>query len=222
MAEPPDTIPEEEFRKWLKPTKAVELVAKATGDWNVAQQAILRRAITSTEVRIAVRAESIEYSQGNETRKFHPFCPVPDRVLKGWEASELGGNLDLWRSNGDALWVFRPVSGSFLPTKWRFYNIRFDPVGIAKLAGIEPPTPSQPKPLVETGTDAAEPPDTRKPVSQSHLEQWAHLFNKLYPDAPEELGVKSAKGMFPDKSVGRDRVRPLLPKRERGRRPTAK
>jgi len=61
--------------------------------------------------------------------------------------------------------------------------------------------------------------DAAKPrIQDEWLRQWAALFNQLYPNAIEDFAVKSAKGMFHDKQVARDRIRPLLPARRPGPR----
>jgi len=61
--------------------------------------------------------------------------------------------------------------------------------------------------------------ESAKPrVQDDWLKGWADLFNRLYPLATEEHSVKSAKGMFHDKQVARDRIRSFLPDRRPGPR----
>jgi len=54
--------------------------------------------------------------------------------------------------------------------------------------------------------------DKRPRVSDPALETWAAAFKKVYPDADQDFAWKSARGFFPDKQVGRDRVRALIPR----------
>lgn len=58
-------------------------------------------------------------------------------------------------------------------------------------------------------------------VSGAHLKAWYDLYRTVYgDDTPEAHSVKSAQGMFSDKSVSRERVRELRGPQKRGRKPT--
>jgi hypothetical protein len=54
-------------------------------------------------------------------------------------------------------------------------------------------------------------------IGDEPLAGWAELFKRCYPSADQELALASARGMFPDKHVSRDRVRALIPARKPGR-----
>ncbi|HXP03289.1 MAG TPA: hypothetical protein VN808_04145, partial [Stellaceae bacterium] len=67
------------------------------------------------------------------------------------------------------------------------------------------------------------PPAPKLPdVSIEHLQAWFALYQQVYEGKPADTRpnqLKSAQGMFPDKSVSRDRVRKLFENRSAGRRP---
>ena len=116
------------------------------------------------------------------------------------------GRVTLWRDEGN-----RTGHGYRRPTSAvEYFGMRVDPEGLMKFTGRPVPTT-----LKHAASDLAS--EEGKPrIRDDWLADWAALFNKLYPDKDADFAWRSAKGMFPDKSVSRDRVRPLVP-RSRGR-----
>jgi hypothetical protein len=86
-----------------------------------------------------------------------------------------------------------------------------------------PPTPLHPGgPSEMPKVEEAEPEQTGPPVAQIHLKAWYDLYRQAYSGSAdtEATALKSARGMFPGKSVSRDRVRALRGSQKRGRKPT--
>jgi hypothetical protein len=101
-----------------------------------------------------------------------------------------------------------------------YFGVRFEPIALAKtLAGLgeKPQVALQPSVPSDASQDRAG--DSAKSrIGDEPLAAWAAVFNKYYPGASLQEAWDSARGMFPDKRVSRERVDALLPKRERGRR----
>jgi hypothetical protein len=129
-----------------------------------------------------------------------------------WPTDGLFQN-DLWQTG--QLTVFaRQRSAPYEQERYDYYGVRFDPIGIDALWAAAGKV-RQGRAFEVTAAD-----DSRPRIQDAWLEAWADLFNKLYPDKDADFALKSAQGMFHDKSVSRDRVRPLV-RRGRGRPKTA-
>lgn len=67
--------------------------------------------------------------------------------------------------------------------------------------------------------ESIEEPETKGPsVSPAHLQAWFNLYREVYKgkDDTEPNAIASAQGMFPGKSVSRQRIRDLRGKQKRG------
>jgi hypothetical protein len=128
---------------------------------------------------------------------------------------------DVWGA-GDARFF---IKGSVC----RYFGIRLDPVEVrTTLPALKPPPKKgwvkRPEPAPEP---APEPPQEETPqkgprVADPHLKAWYDLYAKVYGGTAadtEANAVASARGMFPGKSVSRDRVRELRGEQKRGRKP---
>jgi hypothetical protein len=102
----------------------------------------------------------------------------------------------------------------------KYFGARFHPDGVlalmpretVRLMGRAPEPPLQPE------QQAAEAEDKRPPVPQAKLALWAKVFLGVHGDqVTESFAWRSAKAMFPDSAVSRQRVRELLPPRKPGR-----
>lgn len=123
---------------------------------------------------------------------------------------------DLWETDQLTAWVL--LDGHSQKTRFDFYDVRFEPDGVEKML------PTTPKPGARTADDDGpdgEPEDGNgPPVDRSDLEAWYDLYSKIYgAEFALPHAVRSAKGFFPDKTVGRDRVHDLFPVRKSGRKP---
>ena len=136
----------------------------------------------------------------------------------------------VWNDLQDDFWTtgiavfFRP-SGNAVERSvtYRYYGVRFSTLDITKLFPGPAPTPPGVTTIAKSAASRAPvAPDAKlKPVAEAHLKAWAQVFLKAYgnTDFAEPFALKSAQGMFPDKSVGRDRVREVLGPRKRGPKP---
>ena len=111
-----------------------------------------------------------------------------------------------WETGNAVFEVFGDGYGS-VDVINRFFDVRFDP---ASFNGKPKATFSDPDVASETLSQ-------KRPLAENLLKDWAALFNEAYPGAPEAQAKRSLEGMFPDKSVARERLRRVLPERQRGR-----
>jgi hypothetical protein len=126
---------------------------------------------------------------------------------------------------------------SFSAVTIKYFGVRFDPKGIADMiesAGVDkpkrpsggPPPPSldflsafsRPEQPTPADVDAEQ---KGPPVAPEHLRAWYELYRRVYTGAAdtEATALASARGMFPGKSVSRDRIRELRGTQKRGRKP---
>lgn len=221
MAEPEnDSISEEEYSRWYTPKRAVEFVATHT-DWNTAHRAILKRAESG---KIRVHAEDIRWERASRTGIYRKFSPVPDAILKAWAEQDHHSYLLFW-SNGDGE-IDLKSNPHALTISWKLFGIRFDPTGLAQLAGIDAPTPlvttkleePQKLPVVDVGLEMEEPPQKGPPPSPKALAAWYEAYKLAYPNTAdtEAKALESARGCFPDKTVSRESVRALRGAQKRG------
>jgi len=115
-------------------------------------------------------------------------------------------------------------TGSFSYSEWGtsygLFVVRFDPAKVEEMVGeIRLPTVSE--------SPDPEPPAKGPRVTDRDLEAWFALYRTIYTGANDTVAnaENSAKGMFPGKTVNKDRVRALRLKemgsRPRGRKPIA-
>jgi len=96
---------------------------------------------------------------------------------------------------------------------YKYLGIRIHPLDLADLL----PAPAASLPATTTIPDEAR--EKMPRVSSAMLDGWADLFRRAYKpeQITEDLAIRSANGMFPDKFVPRQEVRNRLPARKRGR-----
>jgi hypothetical protein len=143
-----------------------------------------------------------------------------------WGSMSTSGS-DLWNGAYVRFWVGNSDGG----TAYQFFGIKLSPDDIhARLPPPRPPlksgwvkkTPEPEKPTRAPEVEAPEPEQKGPAVSQDHLKAWFGLYQKVYSGSAdtEANAVASARGMFPGKSVSRDRIRELRGNQKRGRKPT--
>lgn len=201
-------IDENEFSTWLTPGQAREILSNALGhDQIVAMDTIVRRLANGLIKSAAENATVTRDGQASHGQKFE-VIPPEDWKQYSFEAT-------FWRF-GDLTINHHGRYGVIASTN--YFNVRFEPHSVrAILAPTATPAAD------ERESETPSPPtEERGPrVSGAHLQAWYDLYRRVYPgDTPEPHAVRSAQGMFPDKSVARDRVRALRGPQKRGRKPT--
>jgi hypothetical protein len=101
--------------------------------------------------------------------------------------------------------------------------VRFDPDGVHDIIkNLTPPPALPPTEEATPATEPEEPPEKGPPVSPELLKAWFEVYRRAYIGAAdtEANAVASARGMFPGKSVSRERVRELRGAQKRGRKAT--
>jgi hypothetical protein len=118
-------------------------------------------------------------------------------------------------TTGDLVYTYR--RDIYDEVTFRHFDVRFEPEGVNAIIGSAAPdiapTPDLP--------EANEPTERGPPVSEAHLQAWYEVYRQVYQGAAdtEDTAVRSARGMFPGKSVSRDKIRKLRGAQKRGRKP---
>lgn len=143
-----------------------------------------------------------------------------------WKEIKALARDDLWQTGQVSVWVQEHLRSE--KVRYDYHDVRFELSGVGEMLATMMPAPSPPleflggltsvdEDAAQTAIDLPELPDKRPRVTDPHLRAWHDVYMNIYGDKqPLPHAVASAKGMFPDKSVGRDRVRDLFPERKRG------
>lgn len=189
-------IKPEDIADWFTPRQAVQTLESVFGTDShsyVATHTLLER----------LRGGIIRAVAG--TADLYPI-PADD-----WTNVNLG---DFLWTTGDATFKIAEGSGYNLSYKTvRHYSIRIDPNGVRDML------PDAPQHAIATSAQAANEPEQKgPPVSDAHLKAWYEIYQQAYTGAAdtEANAIASARGMFPGKSVSRDRVRELRGAQKRG------
>jgi hypothetical protein len=182
----------------VSPGQAIDLLGSAGWNVFVAKRELTKRLETGL---VEAYAETVVISSAygqSETREFPGLSP------NFWKEADLSYDADFW------------LTGQIDSGVNIAFGVRFKPESIRRII-----------PLQQTATIAESPQDSTqtineiakaKPVSAADLEKWAKVFLTVHGDNPTEaLALRSAKAMFPDSAISRDRVRALLPPRKPGR-----
>jgi hypothetical protein len=182
-----------------------------------------------------VQAQSANSSVASEGRA--PIAQdrpgiIPKRL---WKFMSDAGT-DLWSGGYARFWVGKGADG---PAEFRHFGIKLNrndlhrnlPRPPPPRAWIEKPTePEKPTELeARTGPETQPPPARGEepepeqrgpPVSPDHLTAWFDLYRQAYSGSAdtEANALASARGMFPGRSVPRDRIRELRGSQKRGRK----
>jgi hypothetical protein len=203
---PPPPITAEDIARWLTPSQAVNLVDAAYENKQLSTRALLDR--LRGEMVQAVAAYCVVQLGGGASRRL-TIAGVP---ATHWE--KMFSSDQFWIT-GQFDCVARPQGFSQLAT-FRYFDVRFEPEDVrAIIAHLSIPdtiqAPSEPEPAQKG-----------PPVSEAHLQAWFDVYRKVYGGSPGdtlENALKSARGMFHDRFVSRDRVRDLAGGRTPGRKP---
>lgn len=188
------------FEDWLTPAQALDLLP--LDDWGRGH--CTNAIITNLKIEAVQAVARFGLLASGDPRSVQ-FHPIPGEY---WDDG-------LWVRGSEALWVTGQVSfhqGSKLgemlgryPDEWIehvFSDVRFDPAQFASAFDL-------------SGAQRLD--DEEAPLSDRALDGWADLFRQVYPNGSEALARRSLEGMFPGKTVSRDRLRRILPPIRRGR-----
>jgi hypothetical protein len=189
---------------WLSPRQAVEILDAAYPPASRVSKQVLLERLRGGMVQ-AVAAHSV-FDGGRQGREVFYKIPSDD-----WERVD----------TSDILWITgeltytRREHGLAGRTTVRHYNVRFEPQGVRAIVANAPKEPA-----AKPDPDKPEPAQKGPRVTDPHLEAWFDLFTKVYSgtvEDTEDRALESARGMFPGKSVTRDRIRALRGNRPMGR-----
>lgn len=192
-----------EFEDWLTPKQAVALLDSVFG--TDSQSYISKHTLLECLRGRMVRACAAFSSKDGDNQ-------IERNEIGADEWLHVGENTIFWTSGHLTYKVH--LRGSNRHTAIRHHDVRFEPESV-RIIGA--PASKQ---AIAPRTDL-EPAQKGPRVSDAHLKAWYALYCSVYPgDTLESHAVKSAQGMFPDKTVSRDRVRELRGPQKRGRKAT--
>ncbi len=195
-----DAMPDGEFDRWVKAVDVLKLFPDRPRD-------------TATKA-LAVRMIQGRLKTGAEEARIHgmPYlrhCFLHPAVWSGW-AHDLDN--DFWLTGDTTVPWGIDDDYELSPTGKQLFDVRFDPEGLRQMGATGLPA----APSADQSTGVGEGP--RPAVSQADLDRWAVVFLGVHGESvTEALALQSARAMFPDRAVSRDRVRALLPARKPGR-----
>jgi hypothetical protein len=213
MAEDPTAITADEFTTWMLPSAALQLLyTSGSIDYRTGKLAILKR-LQHGLIQAVAETGKLQNSSGT-------LVPI---TQKEWGYAEDGiVPSPLWVTGDITIAVPMHTYEGYTRVPVYFFNVRFNPTGVRALLPpehVEPVSAQQSKP---EPSETADPPEQEKgpSVSPEHLREWFELYKKVYqgPQDTEANALASAAGMFPGKSVSRDRVRALRGAQKRGRK----
>lgn len=193
-----------EFDQWMVPKDASDTLDYMTG-WD-ARSAIVAR--LQNGLLLAV-ARTVIFRN-----KRADFFPVE---TSDWESvSSQFPHSPFWLS-GDLQTTIRDDYGNSEDIS--FFGVRFDPAGMQAILDGAPGRRSLASTASQIGPSQTDPEETGPPVSATDLRVWLEAYTEVYGGKPEDtvpFAWESAKGMFPNKSVSRQKVRDLLAGRKPG------
>ncbi|WP_422059122.1 hypothetical protein [Sphingopyxis sp.] len=187
------------YAQCILPSAALERFKFSTRELSVTQ---MHRELKSSRVQ-AVCHEAISFINGMGTRisramldswVWHVDVPAPDDGF--------------WETGYFRILVPETMGRTSWQGEIEFFGIRFWPDGLP--GGVDNPLPSQRQ--EPSGDDALKP-----DVSQADLDRWHEIFTAIHPNAVEDFAIRSARAMFPENKVARQRVRDLRGPQKRGK-----
>jgi hypothetical protein len=201
------TIAPDIFAKWLSVPESLAKIETAFGSEDVAKHLIVQR-LLSAKLTSGAESSTCDNSYGRSTTK--------EIVIPAEDWKFFASSAAFW-SSGDLYLDFGYRNTSYQKTIVWYHAVRLEPNGVEALLATAPTK------LIPAKTEqAGEPEQKGKPVTDPNLALWAALYNSVYGGTTTDtldFAWKSAQGMFPDKSVARDRVRPLVGSGTRKRGP---
>lgn len=197
----------ENFRDWITPPKAVELLTPKFPQKTLAISTLTGRLRSGMMRGIA---ETL-VATGPVPENKASFIEVPK---KQWDDVKVFD--DFW-AGADLIIVL--LDQFRQRVIFNYYNVRFEPSGIETILGapIEAVASAVAPSTIAGDTHTAPQFDRTKDVSPDALKAWYELYKTQYPDNNADHAWASALGMFPDKKVTRKKIRDLRGAREMGR-----
>lgn len=196
-----DTVTPEEYGGWIKAEDALGMFGKRPARATM-------RAIADRLVSGLLRSAARHWIYRGKKRV--EFAVIPDMAWQWWAYES---DPQFWDA-GDTMVPVDHVDG-FIPSNWDYhlYGVRFDPEGLREMGAVGLPDGE-----AKRAAAGAETTENPKPVPAADLERWAQIALAVHGESlTEAFALRSAKAMFPDHAVSRDRVRALLPARKPGR-----
>jgi hypothetical protein len=195
-------ISADEFRRWLTPRQALKLLGN---QWirEVCQNTILRML---AHKQLDARAGTMVLVDYGDRDQMQHRVLVPSAV---WGSGTPDYRSYFW-DNG--LFDFK-LGDSRSSREFSCFDVRFDPDVIHGLLEHSPEA-------LATEAQSGQPRKTRHglpALKDEALERWYELFLSAYPNGSKTLAEASARGMFPDHSVDRQKVRDLFGPGKMGR-----
>jgi hypothetical protein len=214
---------------WLNPRDTEERLGEVIKNGALVVPTLLNR------VRAGLIQTAAMYSVWENPDRFDQSSSdkpvlIPAEHWAFYHHLEIEDQYALW-DTGDICFEMGTNEG-FDTVSVRYFGVRFDPAGIEEMIASAAPTRPRishpaPSPLAFleqlTRREQPEPeePQVGPPVSPEHLRAWFELYQRAYSGAAdtEANALASARGMFPDKMVSRERIRELRGSQKRGRKP---
>jgi hypothetical protein len=189
---------------WLTPRQALQILAKAFKEQHTSKHVLLER-LRGGMVQATAGHASLEGRQKTRGLLFK----MPSEHWQRIETSD-----PLW-TTGDVNYRYREYGSGEMVTA-RLYGIKFEPQAVHAIVEQVSVVAESP---VATGRETADEIAPKAPVSEDHLKAWYDLYRRVYTGAAdtEAAAITSAAGMFPGKSVARERIRKLRGARPIGR-----
>jgi hypothetical protein len=206
---------------WLRPYDALMLVSKSIGT-KEGRIALLER-LRGGMIRAIASTSSVTADKGEPVTTLTPTL-IP---AGHWSRFSSTTSTTFWHT-GTARFFF-PGDRNRRSRAVQCFDIKLDPAGIRALLSSIPaktntPPAQPPAPSATPPIEAAESNEVVVPkgpaVSSADLKTWFDLYRRVYKgkDDTEANAFASAVGMFPGRTVSRQRVRDLRGEQKRGRK----
>jgi hypothetical protein len=206
--------------RWLKPSEALARAQAALDDRKASIETIVNRLGAGL---LKASYESVAWEYASRAPKLDPNYvePVYWKYYEGSTQSPYvwsTGDLRLYLGNA----LNTMVDNSTVVT---FFGVKIQREGIDEIVGNALPHPEptpRASPTLSTDIVESEPPSNGPPVPEAHLQAWYEVYKQAYGGSSidtEDFAHKSARGMFPNKSVTRKRIRDLRGNQKVGRKP---
>jgi hypothetical protein len=204
----PRTLTAEDVADWLTPDQAVKILQGVFEEDYLSKKTLLGR-LAGGMIQAVSGHTVIEGDKSSRRSRF--LIPSAD-----WHHIDISD--DFWIS-GDLTYSRREYGGIGTETI-RHYDLKFEPQSVrATIANAQTHAASNPEPgMLESLQKGPR-------VTDPHLKAWFDLYSQVYSGTAEDTedrALQSARGMFPGKSVTRDRIRELRGAQKRGRKPREK
>src|ERR1700733_2153234 len=209
---------------WLQAADALGRVQRAIGTRNISVETIIGR-LKAGLGQASFAHAAWENTGGFRAPRFEHNL-IPRHMWKHYQ-DEVASRY-VWET-GDlrlALGRFFEATSAPSSTVVTFFGVKIERQVIDEIIANAPPRKRSvwiKPPATPPAIPRAPEPDVPQKgpsVASDHLKAWFDLYQRVYIGAEdtEEIALTSARGMFPGKSVSRDRVRELRGAQKRGRK----